>query len=174
MDNFVLIGMPGSGKSTVGVLLAKQLGYGFLDIDLILQQREGCLLQSLIANKGVERFLDLEAEAVASVSCRRTVIAPGGSCVLRARGIEHLQAQGRLLYLDVPLDVLTRRLHNIQTRGIAMQPGETLESIYAQRVPLYRAWADMTVPVAAGQSIEQTAAMALRLCGAATGNGPQG
>ena len=161
MDNIILIGMPGAGKSTVGVLLAKTLGYAFLDTDLVIQQREGALLQSLVDSLGVEAFLDVEADAICSVECRGTVIAPGGSAVCRERAMSHLRALGRIVYLHLPLEELERRLSNISTRGIAMAPGETLADLFARRAPLYRNYADLTVDVGR-QSLEETVALVLR------------
>ena len=161
MDNIILIGMPGAGKSTVGVLLAKTLGYAFLDTDLVIQQREGALLQSLVDSLGVEAFLDVEADAICSVECRGTVIAPGGSAVCRERAMSHLKALGRIVYLHLPLEELERRLNNISTRGIAMAPGETLAALFAYRAPLYRNYADLTVDVGR-QSLEETVALVLR------------
>ena len=161
MDNIILIGMPGAGKSTVGVLLAKTLGYAFLDTDLVIQQREGALLQPLVDSLGVEAFLDVEADAICSVECRGTVIAPGGSAVCRERAMEHLRALGRIVYLHLPLEELERRLSNISTRGIAMAPGETLADLFARRAPLYRNYADLTVDVGR-QSLEETVALVLR------------
>ena len=161
MDNIILIGMPGAGKSTVGVLLAKTLGYAFLDTVLVIQQREGALLQSLVDSLGVEAFLDVEADAICSVECRGTVIAPGGSAVCRERAMSHLKALGRIVYLHLPLEELERRLNNISTRGIAMAPGETLADLFAYRAPLYRNYADLTVDVGR-QSLEETVALVLR------------
>ena len=161
MDNIILIGMPGAGKSTVGVLLTKTLGYAFLDTDLVIQQREGALLQSLVDSLGVEAFLDVEADAICSVECRGTVIAPGGSAVCRERAMSHLKALGRIVYLHLPLEELERRLNNISTRGIAMAPGETLADLFAYRAPLYRNYADLTVDVGR-QSLEETVALVLR------------
>ena len=161
MDNSILVGMPGAGKSTVGVLLAKTLGYAFLDTDLVIQQREGALLQSLVDSLGVEAFLDVEADAICSVECRGTVIAPGGSAVCRERAMSHLKALGRIVYLHLPLEELERRLNNISTRGIAMAPGETLADLFAYRAPLYRNYADLTVDVGR-QSLEETVALVLR------------
>lgn len=161
MDNVTLIGMPGSGKSTAGVLLAKALGYQFVDTDLLLQQREGALLQDILDRRGVEGFLDLEGEVLRTLDCRGTVIAPGGSCVCRPAAMERLRALGPVVYLRVPLDELERRVDNITTRGIAMAPGETLSGVFARREPLYRAYAGLTVDVAAGQSLEQTVAAVL-------------
>ena len=161
MDNIILIGMPGAGKSTVGVLLAKTMGYAFLDTDLVIQQREGALLQSLVDSLGVEAFLDVEADAICSVECRGTVIAPGVSAVCRERAMSHLKALGRIVYLHLPLEELERRLNNISTRGIAMAPGETLADLFAYRAPLYRNYADLTVDVGR-QSLEETVALVLR------------
>ena len=161
MDNIILIGMPGAGKSTVGVLLAKTLGYAFLDTDLVIQQREGALLQPLVDSLGVEAFLDVEADAICSVECRGTVIAPGGSAVCRERAMSHLRALGRIVYLHLPLEELERRLSNISTRGIAMAPGGTLADLFARRAPLYRNYADLTVDVGR-QSLEETVALVLR------------
>ena len=161
MDNIILIGMPGAGKSTVGVLLAKTLGYAFLDTDLVIQQREGALLQPLVDSLGVKAFLDVEADAICSVECRGTVIAPGGSAVCRERAMSHLRALGRIVYLHLPLEELERRLSNISTRGIAMAPGETLADLFARRAPLYRNYADLTVDVGR-QSLEETVALVLR------------
>ena len=161
MANIILIGMPGAGKSTVGVLLAKTLGYAFLDTDLVIQQREGALLQPLVDSLGVEAFLDVEADAICSVECRGTVIAPGGSAVCRERAMSHLRALGRIVYLHLPLEELERRLSNISTRGIAMAPGETLADLFARRAPLYRNYADLTVDVGR-QSLEETVALVLR------------
>ena len=164
MNNITLIGMPGSGKSTVGVLLAKALGYGFLDTDLVIQQREGLLLQDILDQFGVKHFLQVEEEAIRTVDCRRTVIAPGGSAVCRAGAIGHLRALGRVVYLHVPLPELERRIHNITTRGIAMAPGQTLADLYAYRAPLYERFAGAAVDVA-GDTLEQTVAAVLRALG---------
>ena len=142
MNNITLIGMPGSGKSTVGVLLAKALGFQFVDVDLLIQQREGALLQDL--------------------ACTGAVIAPGGSAVCRAGAIGHLRALGRVVYLHVPLSELERRIHNITTRGIAMAPGQTLADVYAAREPLYRRYADLTVDVGEGRGLEETVAAVLQ------------
>ena len=161
MNNIILIGMPGAGKSTVGVLLAKTLGYAFLDTDLVIQEREGRLLQDLVDELGVEAFLDREAAAICSVDCDRTVIATGGSVVCRDGAMEHLKDLGRIVYLQLPLEELERRLHNISTRGIAMAPGETLAHIYDYRSPLYQKYADLTVAVDR-QTLEETVEQVLR------------
>lgn len=155
--------MPGSGKSTVGVLLAKALGYQFIDTDLVLQQREGALLQDILDNRGVEAFLDAEEAAIKDLTCAKSVIAPGGSVVCRSGGMARLKELGPVVYLHVPLEELIRRVDNITTRGIAMAPGQTLADVYAQREPLYRQYADVTVEVAPGAGLEETVAAVLAL-----------
>lgn len=155
MDNIVLIGMPGAGKSTVGVVLAKALGYEFLDVDLVIQKREGCLLHQLLDNFGQEGFLDLEADAICSLDCRHTVIAPGGSAVYRTRAIEHLRQMGTVVYLRLSLAEITRRLEDLSSRGVAIGPGQTLADLYAFRTPLYEKYAHLIVD-AEGQTLEQT------------------
>ena len=157
-NNITLIGMPGSGKSTVGVLLAKTLGYRFLDTDLLIQQREEALLQDILDKLGVEGFLDVEEAAIAGLDCEDTVVAPGGSAVCRAGAIGRLKELGKVVYLHVPLAELERRVSNITTRGIAMEPGQTLADVYAIREPLHRKYADLTVDVMEKSSLEETVA----------------
>ena len=161
MKNIILIGMPGSGKSTVGVLLAKTLCYGFVDTDLTIQQREGALLQEILDRRGIGAFLDAEAAALRSVSCDHCVIAPGGSAVCREEGIAHLKTLGTVVYLRLSPESLEKRVSNIKTRGIAMEPGQTLADLYGVRAPLYERWADRTVDVD-GQTLEETVAAVLR------------
>ena len=153
MNNITLIGMPGSGKSTVGVLLAKTLGFDFLDTDLLIQKREGALLQEVLDAHGTEEFLDLEADAICSVDCERVIC--------RARGIEHLKSLGKVIYLRIPCEVLEERIHNMGSRGIAFQPGETLRDIYKYRTPLYEKYADIIVDGDKG-SLEETLAAVLQ------------
>lgn len=161
MSNLILIGMPGSGKSTVGVLLAKILGYGFVDTDLTIQQRERALLQEVLDRRGVEAFLDAESAAIRSVTCEDCVIAPGGSAVCRAEAMEHLKRLGTVVYLRLSMETVEKRLLNIKTRGVAMEPGQTLAGLYAFRTPLYERYADRTVD-ADGQTMEETVAAVLR------------
>lgn len=157
MDNVTLIGMPGSGKSTVGVLLAKLLGHQFLDVDLLIQEREGALLQEILDSRGTAAFLDAEEAAVLSLDCRRTVIAPGGSAVCREGAALHLKKLGPVVYLQVSLEELTRRIRNLSTRGIAMEPGQTLADVMAFRDPLYRKYADLIIDCPPGQELAETA-----------------
>lgn len=161
MENIILIGMPGSGKSTVGVLLAKALGFDFIDTDLALQQREGTLLQNIINERGTDVFLDLEQAAICSVQCKNAIVSPGGSCVCREQSMAHLKKLGRIVYLRLPLEEVETRLNNISTRGIAMEPGQTMKDLYDYRTPLYEQWADVTVDCA-GQSLEETVSAVLR------------
>ena len=161
MDNITLIGMPGAGKSTVGVLLAKTLGYDFVDADLVLQKQEGELLQTLVDRLGQEGFYAAEEAVICSLECHQTVIAPGGSAVCEPRAMNRLKELGPVVYLELPVEELKRRLGNISTRGIVMAPGQTLSDLMAQRTPLYRHYADFTVPVA-GQTLEESVAAVLR------------
>ena len=156
MENIVLIGMPGSGKSTVGVLLAKALGFDFLDTDLVVQQQEHALLQDILDQKGVDYFLAAEEAAVRSVQCTRTVIAPGGSVVCRPGAIQHLKKLGPVIYLRVPMEELNKRITNLSSRGIAMEPGQTLADVMAYRAPYYEACADLVIPCPSGQLLEDT------------------
>ena len=171
MKNIILIGMPGSGKSTVGVLLAKALGYSFLDVDLVIQRREGALLQEILDSRGTQAFLDAEEEAVCSVDCQRTVIAPGGSAVCRERGARHLKSLGPVVYLRVPLEELSQRIQNLDSRGIAMEPGQTLADVLASRAPLYDKYADLTVHCG-GQTLAQTARQVRELLELRAGGSP--
>ena len=161
MKNLTLIGMPGSGKSTVGVLLAKTLGFDFVDTDLLLQRQEGALLQDILNDRGLDYFLDAEEAAIRGVDCTRCVISPGGSAVCRRGAIDHLRALGTVVYLRLPLSALEGRIQNITTRGIAMAPGQTLGDIYALRAPLYERYADCTVETG-GLTLEETVSAVLR------------
>lgn len=161
MKNVVLIGMPGSGKSTVGVLLAKALGYDFLDVDLVIQKREHALLQDILDRRGLDAFLQAEEDSVCSVSCENTVIAPGGSAVCREKAARHLKSLGPVVYLKVPLAELSGRIQNLSTRGIAMEPGQTLADVMAYRAPLYDKYADLVIDCGGGQTLAQTARQVL-------------
>ena len=141
-DNITLVGMPGVGKSTAGVLLAKALGYSFLDTDIVLQTREGRKLQDIIDQDGLEAFLFIEERTILSLSCHSHVIATGGSVVYRPRAMAHLKAGGVVCHLDLPPTLLAERLDNLNSRGIAMPPGTSIESLYDERRPLYRRYAD--------------------------------
>lgn len=153
MKNIVLIGMPASGKSTVGVILAKTIGVGFCDTDLLIQQREKRLLQEIINTDGIEYFLDAECSAVLSLVCENTVIATGGSVVFRDAAMQKLKRDGCIVFLDVSLETVKARLHNIKTRGVAATKGKSIDDIYYERLPLYKKYADVTVSLE-GKSAE--------------------
>ena len=144
-DNVILIGMPGAGKSTVGVLLAKALGYDYLDTDLLICRNYKMTLQELIAKKGIDFFLHAEEETGSGIYCRKTVIATGGSMVLSPKAMAHLKQRGMVFYLEVPFDILKKRIRNIKTRGIAFLPGETLEDVFRKREALYHQYADVVI-----------------------------
>ena len=146
MRNIVLIGMPGAGKSTVGVLLAKTIGYGFVDCDLVIQGQTGELLYRTIERDGIDAFLRTEERVISGLVVSRCVIATGGSAIFGDRAMEHLRESGVVVYLKLEPDEIERRIRNITTRGIAMNPGETIRDVYAVRAPLYEKWADVTVP----------------------------
>lgn len=153
-NNIILIGMPGSGKSTVGVVLAKVLGMDFLDADLVIQKNRGKRLQRLLDEYGIERFLEMEAEDICTIDCNNTVIAPGGSAVLKENGAEHLKSLGRLVYIKISPERLGKRLANLKTRGVAMKKGETIKDVYDYRAPFYEKYADIVVD--AGATLEET------------------
>ena len=134
--------MPGCGKSTVGVILAKTLGIGFVDTDLIIQQREKRLLQDIIDTDGIEKFLDCESEAVKTLDCDNSVVATGGSVVFREDCMKHLKENGKIFFLNVSLPEIKSRLDNINTRGVAADKSQTIDDIFNQRYPLYEKYAD--------------------------------
>jgi shikimate kinase len=145
-NNIVLIGMPGAGKSTVGVVLAKTLGFDFLDTDILMCRRIGQTLQYFIDSSGIDAFLGEEERTALSIDCEQTVIATGGSMVFSDKAMRRLKKGSVTFFLDIPLPELKQRLLNIRTRGIAASPGQTIEDIYRQRLPFYRKYADVTVP----------------------------
>jgi shikimate kinase len=145
MKNIVLIGMPGAGKSTVGVILAKALRRHFLDTDIVIQEHAGRLLQEIIDTDGPAAFKKLEEETVLSLHRRNAVIATGGSVVFSERAMEQLKTEGVVVYLKISFGEMEKRLRNITTRGIVLSRGETLRDMYNERVPLYERYADITV-----------------------------
>lgn len=155
MNNIILIGMPASGKSTAGVILAKVMGKGFIDTDLVIQAREDMLLSCIISERGVDAFLECEEAALMSVNVSDTVIATGGSAVYSERAMKHLSEGGTVVYLKVPKARLLDRLRDIQGRGVVMHDGETIDSIYDTRSVLYERYADIIIDEE-GLSIEQT------------------
>lgn len=148
--NIVLIGMPGAGKSTVGVVLAKSLGMRFIDTDILIQERTGRMLQAILDEDGPEGFRRIEEETVLSLHAEHAVIATGGSVVCSEAAMVHLKAGGVVVYLEVSYDEMERRIKNITTRGIVLLPGQSLRGMYDERVPLYERYADLIVASSGG------------------------
>ena len=162
MQNVILIGMPGAGKSTVGVVLAKKLGYAFLDADLVIQSRQGKLLHEIISERGVEGFWQVEEAVNESIRTDRTVIATGGSAVYGERAMAHYQEIGTIVYLSLPLKEIRQRLGDLDERGVTLRKGQDLAGLYEERVPLYEKYAHITVDcenLSRRESVEKIARM---------------
>lgn len=144
-DNIILIGMPGVGKSTIGVILAKILGYKFVDADLVIQEQEGRLLKDIIATEGVEGFISIENRINTSINPHMTIIATGGSAVYGREAMEHYKEIGRIVYLKADFNTISGRIDNISGRGVVLKSGQTLQDIYNERCPLYEKYADIIV-----------------------------
>ncbi|MDN7025089.1 shikimate kinase [Methanoculleus sp. FWC-SCC1] len=144
-ENIVLIGMPGAGKSTVGVVLAKTLGMQFIDTDILIQERTGRMLQAILDEDGPAAFKRIEEETILSLHPHRTVIATGGSVICSADAMAHLTSAGVVVYLRVSYEEMEKRLKNITTRGIVLLPGQSLRGMYDRRAPLYEQYADLTI-----------------------------
>jgi len=142
--------MPGAGKSTVGVILAKRLGYDFIDTDLLLIKKAGRALPEILKSAGVDGFLELESAVGQSIKCDRTVIATGGSMVLLEAAMENLRNSGVVIWLDTELEDLERRISDKADRGIAARPGESLADIFKMRRPYYEKYSDIRIPCVAG------------------------
>ena len=147
--------MPGVGKSTVGVILAKVLGFQFIDADLLIQQQEGKLLREIIEEVGTDGFIQVENRVNASIQCQKTIVATGGSVVYGTEAMEHLKEIGVVVYLEVPFQILEKRLSDIKGRGVVLKDGQTLYDLYMERTPLYEKYADIRVSEE-GLSVEQT------------------
>lgn len=144
-DNIILIGMPGVGKSTVGVVLAKKMGYRFLDSDLIIQEETGKLLHEIISSEGLSGFIKVENDVNRNIQAHHSVIATGGSVVYGTEAMEHLKGIGRVVYLKLSCEGIAERLGDLKKRGVALKEGQTLAELYAERVPLYEKYEDLTV-----------------------------
>lgn len=145
MKNIILIGMPACGKSVTGVMLAKSLKMNFIDADLLIQERAGKSLQDIINADGIETFKSIEEEVLNAINVKNTVIATGGSAVYYDSAMRHLKENGVVVYIEASLATIKKRLKNIRTRGVAMEKGQTIDSLYEMRVPLYEKYADCTV-----------------------------
>lgn len=145
MNNITLIGMPGAGKSTIGVVLAKVLGYQFLDSDLLIQKQEKRRLSEIIEEEGYKGFKDVENRVNTSIEAENTVIATGGSVVYCEEAMEHLKSIGTVVYLKLSLNALSKRLGNLKGRGVLLREGQTLTNLYEERTPLYEKYADIVI-----------------------------
>ena len=144
-DNIILIGMPGAGKSTVGVVLAKALGYDFIDSDLLIQAETGKRLFEIIEESGIDGLLQIEEQVNAGIRTQRTVIATGGSVIYGEAAMEHLKSIGIVVYIQVDYEALEKRLGKLLKRGVTIRKGNTLRDLYNERAPLYEKYADITV-----------------------------
>lgn len=145
MNNIILIGMPGAGKSTVGVVLAKKMGYCFVDSDLVIQEKTKKLLHEIIREEGLQGFLEVENQINASLEVDNAVVATGGSVIYGSEAMEHLKEIGTVVYLRLSCRTIERRLGDLHERGVALKKGQTLESLYQERIPYYEKYADITI-----------------------------
>ncbi len=154
-NNVVFIGMPGVGKSTIGVVIAKRLGYHFIDSDILIQEQENRLLKEIIAEEGLEGFIEVEGRVNANIETERAVIATGGSVVYHEGAMKHLKEIGLVVYLKVSYKELENRLGDLRERGVALKEGQTLLDLYRERTALYEKYADVVVEED-GKNIDET------------------
>lgn len=141
----ILIGMPGAGKSTLGILLAKELGLDFLDTDVAIQVKEQQTLQDILETQGYLQLRAVEENVLLETDCHEKVIATGGSAVYSEKGMAYLKSCGPVVYIEVPIQELRRRIHNYETRGIARRPDQSFDELFTERAALYRKYADITI-----------------------------
>ena len=153
--NIVLIGMPAVGKSTVGVILAKLLGYRFIDTDLVIQEKEGTLLKNIIFERGIDGFIETENKIISGLKAKKSVISTGGSVIYGTEAMKNLGENGTIVYLKLDYSKLKYRLGNIKNRGVVIRDGQSLSSLYKERVPLYEKYADVIIDEN-GCNIEKT------------------
>lgn len=144
-SNITLIGMPSSGKSTIGILLAKRLGYSFVDVDIVIQEKEGRLLKEIIAEQGMDGFMEVENRINAELDVTHSVIAPGGSVIFGKEAMEHYKEISQIVYLKLGLEEVERRIGNVVDRGVVLKEGQTLKDLYEERIPYYEKYADITI-----------------------------
>lgn len=157
MSNITLIGMPGAGKSTIGVVVAKMLCKSFLDTDLLIQQNTGKRLFEIIEEQGNDGFLKVESDTIASLDVKNSVIATGGSAVLSETAMRRLKEISTVVYLRIPVESLALRLGDLNQRGVVLERGQTLADLYAERCPLYEKYADIIVDSDNFSNIQSTA-----------------
>lgn len=164
MKSIILIGMPAVGKSTVGVVVAKRLGYEFIDTDLLIQKQENRLLKEIIADEGIDGFLKIENQVNCDVQAERAVISPGGSVVYCQEAMEHYKKIGVVVYLRASFETINNRIRNAKNRGVVLKEGQTLERLYEERVKLFEKYADITIDEE-GKELGETIELVLqRLC----------
>lgn len=144
MENLIFIGMPTSGKSTIGIVAAKRLGFQFVDTDLLIQEQEGKLLCELIAEKGIDGFLAIENQVNRDVDVTKAVIAPGGSVVYCREAMEHFRKIGTVVYLKMSYETLMERIQDPKKRGVVLKEGQTMRMLYDERVKLFEQYAEVT------------------------------
>ena len=154
-DNIILIGMPGAGKSTIGVILAKMLAMDFTDSDLVIQKKEGRTLSRILSDEGTDGFIEIENRILSSLNLHNTVIATGGSAVYGGSAMKNLSAGGIVIYLRLSYECISARLHDIRGRGVVLKDGQTLPDLYEERCVLYERYADLTIEED-GLSVEET------------------
>lgn len=155
MDNIIFIGMPASGKSTIGVVIAKRLGYGFIDTDLLIQEQEGRLLKDIIKEEGIDGFLRIEDRVNAGVEAFHTIISPGGSVVYCENAMRHYKEIGTVVYLQTSYETISRRIGDAEKRGVVLKKNQTLKDLYEERRVLFEKYADITV-CEDGLTLEET------------------
>lgn len=153
-NNIVLIGMPSCGKSTIGVVLAKAMGYRFVDSDLVIQERTGKLLSEIIEEEGLDTFNQIENDVNASLDYNKAVIATGGSVIYGNKAMEHLRSIGVVVYIELPLESLKERIGDLNARGVSIKDGQTFDELFEERKPLYEKYADVIIH-AEGLSIRE-------------------
>lgn len=164
MKSIILIGMPAVGKSTVGVVVAKRLGYEFIDTDLLIQKQENRLLKEIIEDEGIDGFLKIENQVNCDVQAERAVISPGGSVVYCQEAMEHYKKIGVVVYLRASFETINNRIRNAKNRGVVLKEGQTLEMLYEERVKLFEKYADITIDEE-GKELGETIELVLqRLC----------
>lgn len=161
MNNIVFIGMPASGKSTIGVVVAKRIGYGFIDPDILIQEQEGRLLHQIIEERGLEGFLEIEDQVNAQVQAERAVISPGGSIVYCKNAMEHYREIGKIVYLHADYETIEKRIGDPRRRGVTLREGQTLRELYEERTALFEQYADVKI-CEDGLTLEETIGKVLK------------
>lgn len=162
MKNIILIGMPAVGKSTVGVVVAKRLGYEFVDTDLLIQKQEKRLLKEIISQEGNDGFLAIENQVNRDLEIEQAVISPGGSVVYCQEAMQHFKEIGTIVYLKASYEDIQRRISNAKNRGVVLKEGQTLRELYDERVKLFEQYADYTISES-GMTLEETIEKVLEL-----------